>query len=186
MARKNIPKPSGTDSVAKIRRPKASTGAEKVSSIADVCKARNASTDPETFFGEPVEITSPEVEPEIIEQPLVHKAPTMEDDEEIEEQIEETVIEEIQIAEPVIEKSPESMTKQDLLNQLAPILHMWPKDIDVATTLPPVVPRARVVVKCNMYFYRGKKVYKGQSFVVEGEQNIVMYGNPDMFDVFRL
>lgn len=168
-----IPKPSGVSGVTKVRHPKPSKPTVDGGSIADVCKPRNASADPEVFFGELVEETIPEVDSETSE-PTTNAAATETSEAVVEEQIEETVMEEIPVLEPEVEV--------EVFEPLPVVTH---KKVQPST--PPVkpVPRARIVVKCALYTYRGRKVTQGQSFVVEGD-DIFKYGNPDMFDIFYL
>jgi len=183
MAKTNkIPKSQGSAGVTKVRHPKTyKAPAVGGSSIADVCKPRDASSDPEVFLGELVEETIPEVDSATTE-PTKNPETTAPVEALIEEPVEETVIEEVQVPEPARESAPEDLI---LAEEKAPVVVSPILDFLFDKTPPKPIRRARIVVKCALYTHRGRKVTRGQSFVVEG-QEIHNYGNPDMFDIFYL
>jgi hypothetical protein len=178
MAKSNkIPKPQGSAGVTKVRHPK-SKAPVTGGSIAEVCKPRDASSDPEVFLGELMEETIPEVDSASTE-PTKNPETTAPVEALIEEPVEETVIEEIPVPEPQIDPDEEIPLAQERVPVVvSPIL-----DFLFDKTPPKPIPKARIVVKCALYTHRGRKVTRGQSFVVEG-QEIFNYGNPDMFDIF--
>lgn len=174
-----IPKPQGSKGVTKVRHPKSSVS--NGGSIADVCKPRDASSDPDTFLGEFVEKVIP---PELKEDTISSEP----EEEIIEEPIEETVIEEIAVPEPEITASePETEVFEPLPEKVVKVDYeeMERKYLQSKPVVIKTVKRARIVVKCALYTHRGRKVSRGQSFIAEDEE-IYKYGNVDMFDIFYL
>ena len=90
-----------------------------------------------------------------------------------------TVVEEIAVEEPVVEyviETYEETTKEDIQEET---------EAPVEVTTPKRVRRARVVVKCASYKMRGRTYRLGQTFEVEGIENIQQYSG-EFFEVYDL